>query len=169
MATGAPACIGATSRPQQGKRIKSPRVIQPVQQRQRSKAVEEVVMPVMRPVDVQPFPMNRLAGRRRAEKPTTEQELAGTLSRLEGITIACRSVILGQSPNRGKTLVEGRPACGRGGVAVPAPVGPLRTKKHVDKAADLLVESDAQPAANRQGVSLDRGVPVLLSDDYLGL
>src|ERR1700716_903544 len=102
-------------------------------------------MPVVRPMDALPLWMDRPASRRRPVQPVAEQELARTLRCVEGVAVARGAVILDESPDRGKTLVERGAAGARGGagarsdVAVPAAVGPVRAKKNVDKAADLLL------------------------------
>src|SRR3989442_6204978 len=121
--------------------------------------MEEVVVPVVRPVDALPLRVDRLACGRRSVEPMIEQELARSMRGLECVAVARGAVILDQAPNRGKALVKRRPPCARVDVAVPAAVGPLRSKKNVDEVADLFIACHTQPAGNWSATSstfLDR-------------
>ena len=87
-------------------------------------ALEEVVVPERRRVQVDERILDRLAGRKRPQEPMVEEELGSALGSILRGCFPCGEPVLVQAPHRGQRLVhdERRP---RVPVAVPAAVRPL--------------------------------------------
>src|SRR5882672_12115329 len=136
MAAGAPSPVGTLPRSQQIQGFLRAGVAQPADKADRPQAVEVVVMPVVRPVDLQPLGEYDLACASRSEQPVLQQHLGRTLSGLKRSFASGRSVILDQAPDRRQALVKGRPPRLWSRVAVPATVRPLRAQQHIDEMAD---------------------------------
>src|SRR2546430_3402700 len=130
-----PRSVWTPARQQQIDRFVGPRVGQHPDHPDRAQAVEEVVMPVVRPVDVQPLRMDHLAGPRGLEHAVFVQKLHATTGRVRRPSVARRAVKFGESPDGSQRFVKGRAARVRILVAVPSTIGPLRPQQHFDQPA----------------------------------
>ena len=128
--------------------------------------MKEVVVPVVRPVDVHPFGMDRPAGAARLEELVLKQQRARRLGRIPSALMAGLSVVFDEAPDRRQALME-RGVRGLGvAVAVPSAVGPLRAEQHLDEVSDAAVAMLAEPGADCERIALHRRMaPLPTSDD----
>src|SRR5438034_445148 len=132
----------------------------------RAQAVEEVVMPIVRPVDVQPLRMDHPAGPRGLEHTVFEQKLRALTGPARRPGVAGRAMKFGESPDGSQRFVKGRATRIRILVAVPSTVGPLRPQQHIDQPAHPPVLGKAEPAADRQCVAFHRSVAPFSAFDH---
>ena len=166
MAIGAPGPIRAPALHQQLGGFVRARVREHSEPRDRAQPVEEVVVPVVRPVDVQPFGMDDITGAGRSKQAVLQQQLARASSRSARAPVAGLAVILGQAPDRCERFVKRGVVGIRVLVAVPSAVRPLRSEQHLRQMPDPEALRHAEVAAHRKRVALHRRMAPFLAGNY---